>query len=126
MANAIDAGIWLTAPYDKSLHGRQMRQYDCSNARFCPPFEKGRSVCQAALLCACTNRVAIKSAGSNDPPQPSPLQAGQSHVAKKSENPNENREYIPGSIPLRSRSDSVASFLSASYAIALPLQGREE
>jgi hypothetical protein len=33
MANAIDAGIWLTAPYGKSLHGGQMRQRDCSNAR---------------------------------------------------------------------------------------------
>src|ERR1700738_394980 len=34
MANAVDAGIWLTAPYGKSLHGGQMRQRDCSNA--CP------------------------------------------------------------------------------------------
>src|SRR5258708_6134002 len=33
MANAVDAGIWLTPPYDKSLHGGQMRQRDCSNAR---------------------------------------------------------------------------------------------
>src|SRR5229473_5596913 len=33
MANAIDAGIWLTAPYGKSLHRGQLRQRDCSNAR---------------------------------------------------------------------------------------------
>src|SRR5712691_1753167 len=33
MANAIDARIWLTAPYGKSLQGGQMRQRDCSNAR---------------------------------------------------------------------------------------------
>jgi hypothetical protein len=32
MANAIGAGIWLTAPYGKSPHRGQMRQRDCSNA----------------------------------------------------------------------------------------------
>src|SRR5229473_4076575 len=31
-ANAVDAGIWLTPPYGKSLHGGQLRQRDCSNA----------------------------------------------------------------------------------------------
>jgi hypothetical protein len=33
MANAIGAGIWLTAPYGKSPHRGQMRQRNCSNAR---------------------------------------------------------------------------------------------
>src|SRR6202171_4349256 len=33
MANAIGAGIWLTAPYGKSPHRGQMRQRTCSNAR---------------------------------------------------------------------------------------------
>ena len=32
MAGAIDAGIWLTPPYGKSLQGGQMRQRDRSNA----------------------------------------------------------------------------------------------
>src|ERR1035437_6585881 len=40
MANAIDAGIWLTPPYDKSLHRGQMRQRDCSNARFYLPWKR--------------------------------------------------------------------------------------
>src|SRR5437899_8323179 len=37
MATASDAGIWLTAPYGKSLHRGQMRQRDCSNACPCTP-----------------------------------------------------------------------------------------
>ncbi len=32
MAGAIDAGIWLTPPYGKSLQGGQLRQRDRSNA----------------------------------------------------------------------------------------------
>jgi hypothetical protein len=30
MANAIDAGIWLTPPYGKSLHRGQLRQRDAA------------------------------------------------------------------------------------------------
>jgi hypothetical protein len=47
-------------------------------------------------------------------------------MAKNTGNPKENSEDVQGLIPLRSRSDSVAGFLSESYAIALPARGRGE
>jgi hypothetical protein len=47
------------------------------------------------------------------------VDAGQSHMAKNSEYPNESSRYVRYSIPLRSRSDSVAGPASKSYAIAL-------
>src|ERR1035437_9038078 len=62
MANAIDAGIWLTPPYDKSLHRGQMRQRDCSNARFYLPLKRGgRFARQRSCAPAQTGR------GSNQP-----------------------------------------------------------
>jgi hypothetical protein len=44
-------------------------------------------------------------------------------VAKTSENQNENSEIVRHSIPLCSLSDSVASGISKSHAIALPSRG---
>jgi len=45
-------------------------------------------------------------------------------MAENSENQNENSEYVLGSIPLRSRSDSIAGLILGRHAIALPWRGR--
>src|ERR1019366_4320252 len=58
MADAIDAGIWLTAPYGKSVGRRQMRQRDAA-MRACFPLKGGPGSAPAR---ARASRVAIKSA----------------------------------------------------------------